>query len=147
MSNQVDRRGARPTLERALESSTHGVYGAPMPQHAEARVASAAPDAVNGATTRSGGWTLSALDWRSALSAVALMLADWLTVFACLVAGWWVRRGVAPRLVPSLTPVMPLATFIAQLFLLAPWTVAFAEAALYTRRAVFWDEARRVLYA
>ena len=118
-----------------------------MDRRAGVELASAEPTLADGAPLRSRLWPLSVLSWRAASSAAVLVLADWLTVAACLTAVWWLRRAVAPLLVPSLSPVLPLSTFVDQLFVLAPWTLAFAEARLYTRRALFWDEARRVLYA
>jgi len=110
-------------------------------------LASAEREAAQDGQVRGRGWPLSELGWRSASAAAVLIVADWLTVLACLAAVWWVRRAVAPSLLPGLGPVMPLSAFIVQLVGLAPWTLAFAEARLYTRRALFWDEAGRVLYA
>lgn len=118
-----------------------------MAQPAELNVTQAERDAANGVEGPPRSWPLSELSWRSAAAAAVLVLADWLTVVACLAGAWWLRREVAPSLLPRLAPVMPLPTFIADLFGLAPWTLAFAAERLYTRRAVFWDEARRVLLA
>lgn len=118
-----------------------------MPQRAEANARSARRDAVTGVERRWQSWPLSELGWRSASAAVVLMLADWLTVFACLAAVWWLRARTAEHLLPTLGPVMPLSALVVDLFVLLPWTFAFAEARLYTRRAMFWDEAGRVLYA
>ena len=118
-----------------------------MERPAGVEVASAGFEAARGASARSRLWPLSELRLRPAAAAAVLLLADWLTVCACLTVVWWVRRAVAPSLVPDLSAVMPLSAFIGQLFGLAPWTLAFAEARLYTRRALFWDEARRVVYA
>lgn len=101
----------------------------------------APPPQVSGATGLFPG-----IAWQSAAAAAVLIAADWLAVFACLVAVWFVRRDLAPLFL-ELPPVMSLGEFLTQLVALAPWTLAFAEASLYTRRALFWDEARRVMYA
>ena len=94
------------------------------------------------------GWsTLLQVDWRAAGAAGVLIVADWLTVLACLGAVWSMRSAIAPRFFPGLEPVLPLGDFVLQLYGLAPWTLAFAQAKLYTRRALFWNEARQTLYA
>lgn len=83
---------------------------------------------------------LSTRPWRSAAAAAALMVVDWLTILAALAVSWWLTRRITGD-------VAPLAASVADLFGLVPWILAFAQARLYTRRALFWDEARRVLYA
>lgn len=118
-----------------------------MPQHAEVNVASPGRDVANGEQTQVRSRPLSELGARAPAAAVVLVLVDWLTVFACLAVAWWLRSHVVPMLLPTAAPVLPLSTYIVDLFGLAPWTLAFAEARLYTRRVMFWDEARWVLYA
>ncbi len=85
--------------------------------------------------------------WRSLLAASVLMAVDWLTVLGCLAVTWWVRTGPLLQLFPSLEPIPPFSTFLSSLYFLAPWMLAFAEARLYTRRTLFWSEARQVLRA
>ncbi len=92
-------------------------------------------------------WPLSELGWRPAAAAIVLIGIDWLTVYACLAFAWWLRSGPLLLFAPDLGPVLPLSALLAQLYWLLPWTLAFAEARLYTRRALFWDEARSVVYA
>ncbi|MGH7785552.1 MAG: undecaprenyl-phosphate galactose phosphotransferase WbaP [Candidatus Binatia bacterium] len=75
-----------------------------------------------------------------------LVVADWMTVFGCLGFVWWARHRLAPVL-PSLGPVTPLPFFLLHLYFLLPWTLAFCVSGLYTRRTLFWDEARRVVSA
>jgi undecaprenyl-phosphate galactose phosphotransferase len=118
-----------------------------MARRAEVEVTSDDVDATGGAPPRERLGPLAKLDWRSVSSAAVLMVADWLTVWLCLAVVFSLRRVVAPVAIPDLEPLLPFATFVDDLFMLAPWTLAFAEARLYTRRAPFWDEARRVLYA
>lgn len=118
-----------------------------MATPAEVKAARPAAGDALATRTRSRLWPLSELRWRSASSAVVLVLADWLTVLGCLILAWWLRRDLAPYVFNDLAALMPLSAFLDHLFFLAPWTLAFAEARLYTRRAPFWDEARRVLYA
>jgi undecaprenyl-phosphate galactose phosphotransferase len=93
------------------------------------------------------GWPLSEFGWRPATAAAILLGVDWLTVLGCLAFVWWVRNSLVVLLAPGLGPVRPLPIMFADLYALVPWTIAFAHARLYTRRALFWDEARRVLYA
>jgi Undecaprenyl-phosphate galactose phosphotransferase WbaP len=92
-------------------------------------------------------WSFLGFAWRPLLAASVLIAVDWLTVFACLVLTWWFRSGPLLRLFPFLGPVLPFSEFLSGLYFLAPWTLAFAEAKLYTRRSLFWSEARQVLRA
>jgi Undecaprenyl-phosphate galactose phosphotransferase WbaP len=82
------------------------------------------------------------------LGAVGVLLAfDWLAVFGCLAVAWTVREDVLPDFIPWLNPLQPFSTYLTNLYFLLPWTVAFAESRLYSRRALFWDETRQVLRA
>jgi Undecaprenyl-phosphate galactose phosphotransferase WbaP len=82
------------------------------------------------------------------LGAVAVLLTvDWVTVLCCLAVAWSVREDVLPDLLPSLNALQPFSTYLTNLYFLLPWTVAFAESRLYSRRALFWDETRQVLRA
>jgi Undecaprenyl-phosphate galactose phosphotransferase WbaP len=92
-------------------------------------------------------WSFLGFAWRPLTAASALIAADWLTVLACLALIWWLRSGPLLRLVPSLEPIPPFSVFFAGLYALVPWILAFAEAKLYTRRTLFWGEARQVLRA
>jgi len=117
------------------------------------RVSSDAPDSadtswvlgVEGSSWRV--WGLAQLGWRSAVAAATLLAVDWLTMCACLTALWWIRTGILPAFAPELPPVLPLPDTFSAMYALLPWTIAFAQVRLYTRRTLFWDEVRRVLYA
>lgn len=85
--------------------------------------------------------------WRPLIAATVLIVADWLTVFGCVALMWWVREILLLRFYPGLSPLLPFSTFIVNLYYLAPWTLAFAEAELYSRRALFWSDTRQVLRA
>jgi len=100
-----------------------------------------------GALPAAGARSIFGFAWRPLLAAGVLVAVDWLTVCACLAATWAVRDGPLLQLFPSLGPLLPFSTFLANLYFLAPWTLAFLEARLYTRRALFWGEARQVLRA
>ncbi len=113
-----------------------------MGLRAEAKLASAERECVvRDVHVRTRSWPLSELGGRSAAAAAMLVLVDWITVCACLATARWLIMAAGA------TPIESLAGVITDLFLLAPWTLALAQARLYTRRVVFWDEARRVLYA
>ena len=90
---------------------------------------------------------LLSVPWRSLGAASVLMLVDWLTVAACLSVAWFVRQGPLLQLFPTLGPIAPFPTFLSGLYFLLPWTLAFTEAGLYTRRTLFWGEARQTLRA
>ena len=98
-----------------------------------------------GSTARS--WSVLGFAWRPLLAATVLIAVDWLTVFSCLGLVWWFRSGPLARLFPFLEPVPAFSVFFSGLYYLAPWSLAFAEAKLYTRRTLFWEEARQVLRA
>ena len=85
--------------------------------------------------------------WRPLISATVLIAVDWLAVLTCLCLVWWFRSGPLQRLVPSLQVIPSFSSFLGSFYFLAPWTLAFAEARLYTRRTLFWGEARQVLRA
>jgi len=93
------------------------------------------------------GWSLTGFGLRPLSAGLALALADWCAVFACVATVWWLRDGPLRQFLPSLGPLDPLPQLITRLYLLAPWSLALAEARLYTRRTLFWDETRRVVYA
>ena len=90
---------------------------------------------------------LLSVPWRSLGAASVLILVDWLTVGACLSLVWFVRQGPLLQLFPALGPIAPFSTFLTGLYFLLPWTLAFTEAGLYTRRTLFWGEARQTLRA
>jgi undecaprenyl-phosphate galactose phosphotransferase len=95
--------------------------------------------------TRSGsllGFALQPL-----LAAGVLIAVDWATVLGCLWWTWALRTGPVLRFVPSLDPFPSFSAFVVNLYYLLPWTLAFAEARLYSRRALFWSETRQVLRA
>ncbi|MEO8603028.1 MAG: undecaprenyl-phosphate galactose phosphotransferase WbaP [bacterium] len=91
--------------------------------------------------------SVSGFGLRPLSAGLTLLAADWCAVFACLAAIWWLRDGPLRQLLPSLGPVAPLSQLVVRLYGLAPWTLAFAASRLYTRRTLFWDETRRVVYA
>lgn len=98
------------------------------------------------------GWLINrrallGFEWRSLLAAAVLMLTDWLTVVGCLGLAWGLRNGPMLRLAPALGALFPFSTYVAHLYFLIPWTLAFAEAGLYSRRTLFWSETRQVLRA
>jgi len=101
--------------------------------------------AVEATTERA--WGLSDIGLRPLTAAIVLMIADWCAVFVCLVFVWWLRRGPLEYLFPDLAHITPLSHFVTRLYGLAPWLIAFAAARLYTRRTLFWEETRRVVYA
>lgn len=90
---------------------------------------------------------LSGSGLRPLSAGLALVAADWCAVFACLAAVWWLRDGPLRQVLPGLGPVDSLSQLVVRLYGLAPWTLAFAVGQLYTRRSLFWDETRRVVYA
>lgn len=81
------------------------------------------------------------------MAATALVLVDWLGVLASLTLVWMFRQRPLHRMWPALGPIYPLSKFVQNLYFLLPWLVAFAEAGLYTRRVLFWDEVRQVIRA
>lgn len=118
-----------------------------VPRAAADRAPAARGTAVPAAPApRSGVGRLSS-GWRPAAAAAVLLIVDWLAVLVCLAAVWWVRSGPLQRLVPGLSPILPLADSVAHLYAFVPWMLTFGAARLYTRRAMFWDEVRRVFYA
>ena len=90
---------------------------------------------------------LFGLDWHRLVAVGVLAALDWLTVFACLALVWALRNGPIRQWSPKYGQPSALLTYIKNLYLLLPWTVAFAEAGLYTRRTLFWGEARQVIRA
>jgi undecaprenyl-phosphate galactose phosphotransferase len=96
---------------------------------------------------RARGGSVLGFAWRPLIAASVLVATDWLAVFGCLAACWLMRNGPVLRLVPTLGPLLPFSRYIRDLYGLTPWILAFAEARLYTRRALFWDETRQVLRA
>ena len=85
---------------------------------------------------------------RLALALVLLAAVDWVSVAACLLLVWEVRERVLRGIFPGLGPLLlsPFA-YLQTLYFLLPWTLAFAEAGLYSGRVLFWEEARRALKA
>ena len=119
--------------------------GRTQPQRDVDAVAGAVPTVSAARVIRRGA--IRNLPWRSLLAATVLLAVDWLTVCACLALVCVVRDGVLLRLVPSLGPIPPFSSFVSNLYFLLPWTLAFVEARLYTRRALFWSEVRQTLRA
>lgn len=91
--------------------------------------------------------TLLGFAWRPLIAASVLIVTDWLAVLGCLAVSWLVRNGPGLRLFPTLGPLLPFSAYVLNLYGLVPWLLAFAEARLYTRRALFWDETRQMLRA
>jgi Undecaprenyl-phosphate galactose phosphotransferase WbaP len=85
--------------------------------------------------------------WTTSACVAALLVADWLAVFACLGSSWVVRGFMLPALESSFSPLYPLRTYVVDLYFLLPWTVALAQERLYTKRLVFWDEVRHTTRA
>jgi Undecaprenyl-phosphate galactose phosphotransferase WbaP len=85
--------------------------------------------------------------WRSLFAAGVLIVVDWLAVLTCLAVVWSLRRWLVSDVFPNLDPITPFSVFLADLYFLLPWTFAFAESRLYTRRALFWDETKDALRA
>ena len=84
--------------------------------------------------------------WGAAV--VLLALIDWFTVGACIAFVWVFREEVLRPLFPWLPPVvLRMREYFRTLYFLLPWTIAFAEAGLYSSRTLFWEEARRSLRA
>ena len=119
--------------------------GAPEHTAAEADAAPLAADSAPPAPV--AGRVLARVSWRRAVSAAVLLAVDWAAVAASLGVAWQIRMTLLPRLWPSLTPLHPFSMYLENLYFLLPWTVAFAEAGLYTRRVLFWGEARQVIRA
>jgi undecaprenyl-phosphate galactose phosphotransferase len=90
---------------------------------------------------------LLGFEWRSLIAVTTLVLVDWFTVLGCLALAWTLREGPVSRLSHTLTPLYPFPTYLRDLYFLLPWVLAFAEAGLYTRRALFWEEARQAIRA
>ena len=110
-----------------------------------AAVASTAATRVQG---RAHAATRARADARFALAVVLLAAVDWLTVAGCFAAVWEIREKLLRQLFPELSPLLlPLSEYFQTLYLLLPWSIAFAEAGLYSGRVLFWEEARRCLRA
>jgi Undecaprenyl-phosphate galactose phosphotransferase WbaP len=85
------------------------------------------------------------IDWRR-LGALGVLLAvDWLAVLGCLALVWRLRERLLTLHSPELGPLYPFSAYLENLYFLLPWTIAFAEAGLYNRRTLFWEEVRQVL--
>ena len=79
---------------------------------------------------------------------VLLAAVDWFTVGACIAFVWIFREKVLRPIFPGLPPVvLRMREYFQTLYFLLPWTIAFAEAGLYSTRTLFWEEARRSLRA
>jgi len=97
--------------------------------------------------TTARSFALLAFEWRRLLAVSILLLVDWLTVLGSLAVVWALRDETVRDLFPTYRPIYPFKVYLENLYLLLPWIVAFAEAGLYTRRSLFWGEARRVIRA
>lgn len=84
------------------------------------------------------------IDWRRLGALLALLAVDWLAVIGCLGAVWKLRQELLGR-APGFGPLNPFGDYLVNLYFLVPWTLAFAEAGLYSRRTLFWEEVRQVL--
>lgn len=80
-------------------------------------------------------------EWRRGAAVLALLLVDWLGVFACLFVSVWFRRGLI-HLFPTLGHPYPLPLYIEHLHYLVPWLLVFVDSGMYTRHVLFWDEVR-----
>ena len=116
----------------------------------EARVRAAdvaAPPAAAPVRVGWRDWSILGFAWRPLLAAVILLIIDWLTVFNCVWIAWWFRHRVLTGTLAQLGPLLPFSDLVANLYYLVPWTLAFTEARLYSRRTLFWSETRQVLRA
>jgi Undecaprenyl-phosphate galactose phosphotransferase WbaP len=86
-------------------------------------------------------------EWHRLLAVSILLLVDWLTVLGSLAVVWLLRDQTIRQLLPQYSALYPFPIYLKNLYLLLPWIIAFAEAGLYTRRTLFWGEARRVIRA
>lgn len=89
----------------------------------------------------------STLEWRRFVAAGVLLAVDWFAVLACLTLAWGLRNGPIAAVWPDLSPLYPFEQYLGGLYLLSPWILTFAEAGLYVRRVVYWDEVRQVVRA
>jgi undecaprenyl-phosphate galactose phosphotransferase len=96
---------------------------------------------------RERGRSMSELPWRPAAAAGILVLSDWFVVLGCLAVVSVLRDGPLQRMFPGWGALPPLGEFIGRLYYLLPWTLTLAGKRLYTRRGLFWDEARHLLHA
>jgi Undecaprenyl-phosphate galactose phosphotransferase WbaP len=104
----------------------------------------AKPEVTVAPGARSG---LLAFEWRRLAALSILVLVDWATVLASLALVWAGRNEMVRDFSPTYGPIYRFTIYLRNLYVLLPWTVAFAEAGLYTRRALFWGEARQVMRA
>lgn len=107
-------------------------------------IAGGAESAVIG-VARIPAWL--AVEWRRVVSFATLIVVDWLAVFACLAVTWNLRGELLFAQSTGYGPLYPFRGYLESLYFLLPWTVAFAEAGLYNRRTLFWEEVRQVLRA
>jgi Undecaprenyl-phosphate galactose phosphotransferase WbaP len=107
----------------------------------------AAPVGGISRATRERSWAASQFAWRPTAAMAILILSDWLVVLGCLAAVAALRSGPLQRMFPGWGALPPLGEFIGRLYYLLPWTLALAARRLYTRRGLFWDEARHLLHA
>jgi len=88
------------------------------------------------------------IDARIVAGTLVLVAADWISVAFCMWGAWHVRQGLILGLFPSFGPLLLTPRgYIRILYFLLPWTIAFAEAGLYSGRVLFWEDARRSLRA
>jgi Undecaprenyl-phosphate galactose phosphotransferase WbaP len=92
-----------------------------------------------------GPWL--SFEWRRVLAATILAITDWLAVCGCVGLAWGLRTGPMHAAWPVLDEPYPFRTYLENLYYLAPWILAFAEAGLYQQRVQFWDEVRLVIRA
>jgi hypothetical protein len=88
------------------------------------------------------------IDARIVAGTLVLVAADWISVAFCMWGAWHVRQGLILGLFPSFGSLLLTPRgYIRILYFLLPWTIAFAEAGLYSGRVLFWEDARRSLRA
>ncbi|MGQ9617989.1 MAG: undecaprenyl-phosphate galactose phosphotransferase WbaP [Candidatus Aminicenantia bacterium] len=80
------------------------------------------------------------------VSVVFLLISDILSIFLSLLLAYGLRAYVLLHLHQAfkVKPV-PFSNFISSFYLIAIWLILFFHDRLYTRRVVFWEEARLVL--
>ncbi len=84
---------------------------------------------------------------RRAAAVASLLLTDWVALLVCVTLAWLLRAKLLEGLSPGIGPVDPLSTFLYGQYFFLPWTFAFAQRGLYTRRLSAWDDVRLCIRA
>src|SRR5437763_970584 len=105
------------------------------------------PFAADDATLRSQphAWVLT--EWRRVMCLTAILAADCCGLALCLGSAWLVRNFVLGRLFAGFSRLYPPTVYLSEVYYFAPWFITFAANHLYTRRFLFWEEARAVVRA